>query len=387
MKRRWLLMASAASLLTLAGSTTLVCLLSGCSTLGYYAQSVGGHLDLIHQARPVTDWLADPATPPKVRGQLELSQRIRDYAIQELKLPDNRSYRSYADLKRGAVVWNVVAAPELSLQLKTWCFPVMGCVGYRGYFDRAGADREGDLLKTQGWEVNVYGVPAYSTLGWSNWLGGDPLLNTFVGWPEADLARLIFHELAHQVAYARDDTMFNESFATAVERIGGDRWLRRHGGEALVANLAQSDQRRRQFRALTLRYRQELDTMYRSPRGDDEKRREKARLMAALRSEYNEMKTSLWGGYAGYDGWFERANNATLAVQGAYDDLVADFERLFDEEGRDFERFYARVKVLAALPKDERRAKLTAAAAPASPAPTAPASATPPTTAPASGSP
>jgi predicted aminopeptidase len=370
MTRRRLLMAAAASTATVAGVVALACLLSGCGTLGYYAQSLGGHLDLMHKARPVTDWLADAGTPAPVRQQLELSQRIRDYAVAELKLPDNRSYRSYADLKRGAVVWNVTAAPELSLQLKTWCFPVMGCVGYRGYFDRAEAEREGEQLKAQGWEVNVYGVPAYSTLGWSNWLGGDPLLNTFVHWPEGDLARLIFHELAHQVAYAPDDTMFNESFATAVERLGGERWLRLHAGEAVRAGFEQSDQRRRQFRALTLRYRQQLDTLYRGPGSDADKRAGKAALMAQMRAEHAALKAGAWGGYAGYDGWFERANNATLAVQGAYDDLVADFERLYEREGRDFERFYSQVRALAALPKDQRRAKLTAAApVPAAPTP------------------
>jgi predicted aminopeptidase len=276
------------------------------------------------------------------------------------------------------VVWNVVAAPELSLQLKTWCFPVMGCVGYRGYFDRAEAEREGAALKSQGWEVNVYGVPAYSTLGWTNWLGGDPLLNTFLNWPEGDLARLIFHELAHQVAYAADDTMFNESFATSVERLGGDRWLRRNATEAARAEVQRADERRREFRALTLRYRQELDTLYRSTRPEADKRAEKARLMAAMVDDYRVMKATRWGGYAGYDGWFERANNATLAVQAAYDGLVADFERLYQSEGADFERFYAQVRQLAALPKDQRRAKLAAGAPPA-----AAASANSPTTIPA----
>jgi predicted aminopeptidase len=205
-------------------------------------------------------------------------------------------------------------------------------------------------------------VPAYSTLGWSNWLGGDPLLNTFVNWPEGDLARLIFHELAHQVAYAADDTMFNESFATSVERIGGERWLRQNASEAARAEVQRADERRREFRALTLRYRQELDTLYRSNRTDADKRAEKARLMAAMADAYAVLKAGRWGGYAGYDGWFERANNATLAVQAAYDELVGDFERLYQQEGGDFDRFYAQVRQLAALPKEQRRAKLAAAA-------------------------
>ena len=208
---------------TLAG-LALALALGGCS-LGYYAQSVGGHLDLLQRARPVEQWVADPDTPVALRERLRLAQRLRAFAVEELKLPDNASYHRFAELDRSAVVWNVVATPELSLTLKTWCFPVMGCVGYRGYFQRAPADALAAELRSQGLEVSVYGVPAYSTLGWTNWLGGDPLLSTFIRWPESELARLLFHELAHQVVYVADDTAFNESYATAVERLGLKRWL------------------------------------------------------------------------------------------------------------------------------------------------------------------
>jgi predicted aminopeptidase len=343
----------------------VVCGTSGCSTLGYYAQAVGGHLDLLQRAQPVADVVAAPETPQPLRERLLLSQRMRDFAVQELKLPDNDSYRRFADLQRNAVVYNVVAAPELSLTLKTWCFPVVGCVGYRGYYSRAPADALARELQLQGLETNVYGVPAYSTLGWSNWVGGDPLLNTFIQWPEADLARLIFHELAHQVAYADDDTMFNESFATAVERIGGRLWMQRHGGAAAVAEIAAAEKRRADFQALTQRWRGELQRLYSGPLPDEQKRRDKATAMAAMRAEYQTLKTTQWNGFAGYDGWFERANNATLAVQAAYNELVPQFEGLFESEGRDFARFYATVQGLAALPKDQRRAKLSQVGRPA----------------------
>jgi predicted aminopeptidase len=350
------------SALGLLGTVTLaggaLCLTTGCSTLGYYAQSVNGHLDLISRARPVPEWLQDDATPEPLRQRLALSQRMRDFAVSELKLPDNRSYRAYADLQRRAVVWNVVAAPELSLQLKTWCFPVVGCVGYRGYYDQAEADALAATLRAQGLEVGVYGVPAYSTLGWMNWLGGDPLLNTFLNYPEGELARLIFHELAHQVLYVKDDTTFNESFATAVERVGGARWLATHAGEAARSEYAQYDGRRRQFRALTMAARQDLETLYRSSAPDDHKRAQKAARMAQLRADYHRIKNEQWGGFAGYDPWFERANNAALGVQAAYNELVPGFERLFEQEGGDFERFYARVKALADLPKARRRETL-----------------------------
>ena len=249
-----------------------LCLTSGCSTVAYYAQAAAGHLELLQRSRPVDDWLADEATPAPLRERLQLSQRMRDFAVQTLALPDNGSYRRYADLQRSAVVWNVVAAPELSLTLKSWCFPVLGCVGYRGYFDRAAADALATQLAAEGWEVRVYGVPAYSTLGWTDWLGGDPLLNTFLQWPEGELARLIFHELAHQVAYASDDTTFNESFATAVERIGGARWLERHAAPAARAEYAALQSRREDFRALTLKARRELEAVYASALTDAAKR-------------------------------------------------------------------------------------------------------------------
>ncbi len=350
----------------LAGTALLLaaaCLSSGCDTLGYYAQAAGGHVDLMRRSRPVADVIEDPATPAARRERLQLTQRMRDFAVSELQLPDNTSYRRYADLEREAVVWNVVAAPELSLTLKTWCFPVMGCVGYRGYFTRAAADAQAEELRAQGLEVFVYGVPAYSTLGWSNWLGGDPLLNTFIAWPEAELARLIFHELSHQVAYAADDTTFNESFAVAVERIGGRRWQAAQGGGASADVIAQAElqnQRREEFRAFALRWRGELQAIYTAPLPDDQKRARKAETLARMRAEYDTLKAQRWGGQTTWDGWMGRSNNAALGLMAAYHELVPQFEALFERSGGDFGRFYGNVKALAALPKDERRAKLAA---------------------------
>jgi predicted aminopeptidase len=343
----------------LAVALLAACLGSGCS-IGYYAQSVRGHLELIQRARPVAEWAADPATPPELRERLQLAQRMREFAVRELKLPDNPSYRRYAELERGAAVWNLVAAPELSLALKTWCFPVLGCVGYRGYFDRADADALAEQLKAEGWEVSVYGVPAYSTLGWSNWIGGDPLLSTFLRWPEGELARMLFHELAHQVVYVDDDTTFNESFATAVERVGARRWLQAEAGDPARAEYAVLDGRRNDFRELVRRYRERLDAAYRSGAPVDQRRALKAALMAELRADHARLKAERWGGFAGYDPWFERANNASFGVQAAYDELVPGFERLFVQAGGDFDRFYAEVRRLAALPKADRRATLLA---------------------------
>lgn len=344
--------------------------LSGCATTaaddvdsawrpGYLWQSVAGHLRMLAAARPVDEVLADPATPDDLRQRLELSRTLRDYASQHLALPDNASYRRYADLGRPAAVWNVVAAPELSLKLKTWCFPVLGCVGYRGYFDKAEAERLASALRAQGWEANVYGVPAYSTLGkLPGSVFADPLLNTFLRGAEVDLARLIFHELAHQVAYADGDTTFNESYATAVERLGSQQWLAQGGREAQITATASLDRRRTEFRAMTMRARDRLDMLYRSALPDEDKRREKARLLAELRAEYARWRDASWGGDRAYDAWFDSVNNARLGVLAAYNAQVPAFERLFERAGRDWPRFHAEVRRLASLPKAERDAAL-----------------------------
>jgi predicted aminopeptidase len=363
--KRWARVAGVAGLgvagvALLAGAA--LCLTSGCATLGYYAQSVHGHLDLVGRARPVADWLADARAGEPLKQRLALSQRIRDFAVAELALPDNASYRRYADVGRGAAVWNVVAAPELSLTLKTWCFPVVGCVSYRGYFDRADADAYAAELRAGGLEVDVYGVPAYSTLGKLPLdLLADPLLNTFIHYPEGELARLIFHELAHQVAYAQDDTEFNESFAVAVERIGGARWLDDPQRGAARDEYRRYDERRAQFRELTARYRDRLRALYASALPDDRKRADKAALMAQLRADHAALKAERWGGFGGYDGWFARANNASFGVLAAYTEQVGAFERLFERQGRDFRRFYDEVRRLATLPGEQRRAALNAA--------------------------
>lgn len=344
-----------------------VLLLGGCSTVGYYWQSVSGHMQMVNAARPVEDWMGDAGTPERLKMRLALSQRIRQFAVTDLKLPDNASYHRYADLKRSAVVWNVMAAPELSLKLKTFCFPVAGCVGYRGYFNEAEARAEGARLKADGLEVGVFGIPAYSTLGWMNWAGGDPLLNTFINYPEGELARLIFHELAHQVVYASGDTMFNESFATTVERLGSQRWLQTQASDAARLEYAALEKRRQDFRALTLATRRELQAIY-GENADGEKKEEstpanaarleaKAAAMQRFRDNYAKLKIS-WGGFSGYDNWIANANNASLGAQAAYDELVPGFEALFEREDRDWRRFYDAVKRLAALPKDERRKAL-----------------------------
>ena len=345
--------------LRVAVAGLLLGLATGCSSLGYYAQSVSGHLKLLNAARPVPEVLADPATPDALKARLELTQRIRDYAVTALQLPDNDSYRRYADLQRNAAVWNVAAAPDLSLTLRTWCFPVVGCVAYRGYYEREQAEAYAKQLRTSGLDAGVYAVPAYSTLGKIPGIYfADPLLNTFVQSTEGELARLIFHELSHQVAFAPDDTVFNESFATTVERVGTARWLAEHGSAAAREALVMQQARRADFRTLTASYRELLNALYQSNASDDDKRRGKAQLLAQLRADHAALKAGAWQGYTGYDGGFDRVNNASFGVLAAYTELVPQFERLLAAQGGDLPRFYAEVRRLAALPMDERRRAL-----------------------------
>lgn len=368
--RGWLVTGVAGVVGLLAVAAGTLCLTSGCSSIGYLAQSARGHVEILNAARPVDDWLADPATPEALKARLALTRRLRDFAVGALQLPDNRSYRAYAELHRPAAVWNVAAAPELSLQLQTWCFPVVGCVGYRGYYDLAGAQAEAAQLRAQGLEVSVYPVPAYSTLGRLDWLGGDPLLSSFIHWPEAELARLVFHELSHQVVYVPGDSMFNESFATTVERLGGARWLAAEGSPAARVEAEAAQQRRRDFRRITQRARRALQALYRSDVPDEAKRAGKAAIMATLRADHAALKAGAWGGFAGYDAFFAQANNASLGMQAVYLDWVPAFSALFEREGGDFGRFYAAVRRLADLPRAERDATLRALTPPMTDDPT-----------------
>ena len=335
-----------------------IVLLAGCSNVSYYLRSVGGQLEIWQREAPIERILADPSLDPKLKSQLERALRIRDYASRELGLPDNRSYRSYADLARPFVVWNVFAAPEFSIDPKQWCFPFAGCVGYRGYFSEAEARAYAATLAAEGYDVHVGGVPAYSTIGWF----ADPVLNTFIHYPEPELARLLFHELAHQVLYVKDDTVFNESFATVVEQIGLARWLEAHGTEADRQRVRQLQRFRADFRTLISSTRSELAALYAGPGTAEEKRRRKAELFAALRKTYEAQRLN-WEGFAGYDRWFAQPlGNAHLASVAIYTQRVPAFEALFVQNGSDLPRFYAAVRELAALPAAERNRRLDALA-------------------------
>jgi predicted aminopeptidase len=343
----------------LTGAGAAVAVAAGCSTLSYYGQAISGHFEVMRRAEPIPARIADPATSPELRAKLERVVAIREFASRELALPENGSYRTYADIGRPYVLWNVFAAPEFSVEPQQSCFPVAGCVTYRGYYQQAAAGAYGAGLNKDGYDVHVYGVPAYSTLGWFD----DPVLNTFVRYPDAELARLVFHELAHQLVYVKGDTMFNESFAVAVEEEGVRRWLARHGDERERAAYDQQRERRAQFVELVLRYRGRLEAFYREPLPVDEKKAGKARLFAEMAADYHALKAERWRGWPGYDRWFERGvNNAQLASVATYEELVPAFRALLAQEGGDMARFYGAVRQLAQLDQGARDAALAALA-------------------------
>ncbi len=328
--------------------------LGGCSGMRYYMQAIGGQLDIVTRMRPVDEMIADPATPAAVRDHLRQAVDIRNFASSVLGLPDNRSYRFYARLGRSHVLWNVVATDEFSMQPRAACFPIAGCVSYRGFFAESAAADYAGTLRQAGGDVAQYGVAAYSTLGWFN----DPLLDTFLLRPRAELARLLFHELAHQQLYLGGDTAFDESFATAVEEEGVARWLAANRTETERRSDEILQQRRAVFLALVMRYRERLATVYAAGAGAASMREAKQALFTRMREDYQQVR-QCWGGWSGYDHWFAQdLNNAHLAALTSYTDWVGAFRQLLRDEGGDLPRFYARARDLARSDPDERLATL-----------------------------
>lgn len=305
--------------------------------MSFYSQAIGGHLSVMRSARPVDAWLSDPATPPELRARLETARRIREFASRELGLPENGSYNSYADLHRRYVVWNVYAAPVFSVEAKKECFPFTGCVSYRGFFSETEARRHAEKLRLAGNDVHIGGVPAYSTLGWFD----DPLLSTFILYPEAQLARLLFHELAHQVVYARGDTTFNESFAVVVEEEGVRRWLQAQGRETELAAFRAAQLRKRELATAVEATRQRLAALYASGLPEQAMMQQKREELARLRAQFGPIVPA-------------EPNNAFLVSISVYTQLVPSFERLLARADGKLPAFYARVQELAATEQSIR---------------------------------
>jgi predicted aminopeptidase len=330
----------------------LVVLIAALSGGCYLLQSAQGQLALMSRREPISRVVDRPSTPPAVRTQLEAVTAIRDFASHDLGLPDNGSYRSYADVGRPYVVWNVVAAPEFSVEPKEWCYPIVGCVAYRGYFREQRARRFAAGLRAEGFDVAVGGVAAYSTLGHFN----DPVLNTMMGWNDVELAAIIFHELTHQMLYVSGDASFNEALATTVEEEGVRRWLRAQSRDAdLAEHLVQQAHYLNVIDLLTAT-REELRRAYASGQTPESMRDKKRAAFAALRESYVQLKAG-WGGHAPFEAWFaDDLNNAHLASIATYYTCVPGFERELAAVGGNLTAFYARVRELAKLDQQQRDA-------------------------------
>src|SRR5438067_1539003 len=329
-------------------------LFSGCAT-PYLLQAASGEWQLLHRRVPIDSLLADPRTPPALRAHLEEVHAAREFASRELGLPDSSSYRSYADIGRPYVVWNVVAAPEFSVSPERWCFPVAGCVAYRGSFRERRAREFAAALAVRGFDVSVDGVPAYSTLG----RFADPVLSSMLRYGDDELAATIFHELAHQLLYVRGDSEFNEAFATTVEDAGLERWLNSQGASQRLQQLRERQAHAAAFVSLLAQSRTRLALLYASGATHDAMRERKAQILGALAADIRALERREGEVYPLYEEWIaEGLNNARLASVSTYFDCLPGFTRLLAQAGDDLARFYAAARELTRQPRAVRHARL-----------------------------
>jgi predicted aminopeptidase len=318
----------------------------------YYMQAIRGQLEVMNARQPIPEVIEDEKSPDELKKRLTIVQEARNFAIDKLLLADNESYRSYADLGRDYVVWNVFAAPEFSLEPKTWCYPVAGCVAYRGYFAEDAARKKAQSLRDDGYDVAVGGVSAYSTLGRFS----DPVLNTMMRWSDTQLVATIFHELAHQKLYIKGDTEFNESFATAVADIGIKRWLEHRDEMSSIDLYRQIRELRQSMMALVDETKVELQALYESDLDDDLKRSRKKELLDDLSATAARM---VGDNGSGAVNWLAAPlNNARLASLGLYEGRQDVFRKILRDCDDDLDCFYAETGKLADLDKDEREQRL-----------------------------
>ena len=336
--------------------------LSACESVGFYSQVVQGHSQIMLQREPIDHVLKKPSTDQKLRKQLTIIQRARLFGVETLKLPDNGSYTQYVDTGRPYVVWNVVATKPYNIQPIEHCFPVAGCVSYRGYFKKAAAEAYSEKLKAKGYDVIISGASAYSTLGWFS----DPVLNTMLYRSDLALAGLVFHELSHQQVYKAGDTAFNESFATTVELAGVEAWVaaqkKASSGDADIKRYKAAKSRNAEVVKLILEHRRKIATAYLKidPKHTQQLAAAKKQGFDELREAYKKLRAK-GGGSKGYDQWFAGPlNNASLVLFGDYHGWVKAFDALYQQSGGDWARFYEAVQALAELDKEARRKKLEA---------------------------
>lgn len=332
----------------------LVTLFTGCESIRYYKQLISGQIAILNKKQPIHELLDNPNTSEKLKEKLGLVMDIRTFAEDELFLPVKDQYLSFVELERPFAGWNMWATPEFSFAPKTWCYPIIGCAVYRGYFSKKDAFDYGHKLETQGYDVYIGGVAAYSTLGWLD----DPVFSTFIYRSDIRLAALIFHELSHHIFYVSDDTTFNESFAIAVEQESLRRWLATRDKLKDFEDYKMYYLRRRQFIELVMKYRKKLETLYTEDLPKPEKRDGKAAVFEKLKEEYRLLKQH-WGGYSGYDLWmYQNMNNAKLVSVSTYHDLVPAFLELLKTCNNDLKVFYKKCRDLSEKSKEERLAYL-----------------------------
>lgn len=328
--------------------------LTGCGSFNYYLDILNGHAEILNKAEPISEILQRQDIRPAVKQALRELQQARQFAVAELYLPDNGSYREYADIGRRYVVWNVVATDEFSLQPQQWCFLIVGCLSYRGFYSRTTAEEFAAALHKQGKDVYVAGVKAYSTLGWFD----DPLLNTMLYRDLSMRMNLLFHELAHQKIYVAGDTAFNEAFATAVAQEGVRRWLIKQGKAADYERYLQKLKYRQAFNHLLRQARQDLEKIYTADLGVAEMRQRKRLRFARLQQEYQQLKAR-WGNDTRFDGWMAQdLNNAHLLLVATYHDAVPGFQAMLAQHGGDLQGFYREVEGMLALSKEARHRRL-----------------------------
>jgi len=342
--------------------SVLLLLISSCSSISYYLDAANGHLSILADQEAIKDILDKKDIDPVLQSKLILATRARDFASSEMQLPNNDSYRYYSDIKRPYVVWNVIATEQYSVKAKQWCFLVVGCVSYRGYFNKKDAEEYADSLASQGFDVNVAGAQAYSTLGWFD----DPLLNTMIQHSEGRLVGLIIHELAHQQIYIDNDTSFNEAFATSVEAEGIKRWFEQSTTaepklqQKLYQKYKITRKREIQFKQLLKTTQIQLEALFESSRFKNSKTKDKLKkaVFSQLQQNYKNLKSS-WQQYSGYDAWMSRElNNAHLALVATYNDRVPAFQSILKSVNGDVVKYYKRVAVLGELPKEQRDRRL-----------------------------
>jgi len=321
--------------------------LTGCQSMSYYGQNIKGQWQILSQRQALHTVIKQPDMPPNLVKQLQTIEQIRQFAA-SLGLPIKGQYDTYVDIKRPYAMWSVAATPELSLIPKTWCYWLVGCLSYQSFFAQPLAQQAEQTLQEQGYDTHLSAVTAYSTLGWFR----DSVLSSYVYKPEAELAELLFHELAHQVVYAKNDPVFNESFAEVVAEEGLKRYL--VGRAEGLERIALRKQRQQQFAQLVLDYRQQLAKVYQSNLAAQDKRQAKALLFQALQHSYQQLKTEQWQGFTGYDAWFSRLSNAKLNSVAVYNSLIPALSTLLASVDFDLPRFYEQCQQLAKLPKPQR---------------------------------